>query len=351
MPVGFVACDAAGAIEYINPRTEECTGYQIDDLRSKHITTILDGFKGHSLESALLLLNDLTDNKVSELTVRRKDGTVFPAEMSLARVSEKEQIKLIYNLIDVTQRHEAERLKREFLSIVSHDLKTPLSSIRGCLKTVLRGASDRLDSDSLALLNSGERESDRLIRLVTDLLDVARLEAGRMKLDIASCPLADVFEKSVKSVRTVALDRNIRISADAEGLSVIADPDRIVQVLVNLLSNAIKYSPSGSCISVLAVPHQSAIMVSVEDRGRGIPAEFLETIFERFEQTRTEDQSTGSGLGLAICKLIVENMGGTIGATSQEGFGSRFWFTLPAAKPVLQTDARDRKLQAEDIVA
>jgi len=341
MPVGCIACDAAGAIEYINPRTEEYTGYRNDDLRNQHITTILDGFDNHSPERAMHLLNDQTDNKVGEVTVRRKDGTVFPAEISMARVFEKEQVKPIYNLIDITRRHEAERLKQEFLSIVSHDLKTPLTSIRGCLKAVLRGAEGKLDNESLTLLSSGERESARLIRLVTDLLDVARLEAGRMKLELSACSLADVFDKAVKSVRQAATDRNVSLSVDAHGLSVIADPDRIVQVLVNLLSNAIKYSPSGSEVKVSAGLHESAIKVSVEDNGRGIPAASLKTIFDRFEQIRTEDQAEGSGLGLAICKMIVESMGGTIGVVSEEGSGSRFWFILPAATSLLEREDRD----------
>jgi PAS domain S-box-containing protein len=339
MPGGIIACDSSGGILYINPRTEELIGYHIEDLINQHITTVLEGFENHPRQQAMRMLNDLTDNKVSEFKVRRKDGQVFPAEISLARVLENEQTKLIYNMMDVTHRHEVERLKREFLSIVSHDLKTPLSSIRGCISTVLRGADGKLDKEWLNLLSSGERESDRLIRLVADLLDVARLEAGRMKIDLTACPLAEVFDKAVKSVALTATHRNISISADAQGLSAIADPDRAVQVLVNLLSNALKYSPPDSKIRVLARPHQASVMISVEDQGRGVPAQSLETIFEKYEQTRREDQAQGSGLGLAICKLIVENMGGTIGATSKEGVGSTFWFTLPAAKVAHASDA------------
>jgi PAS domain S-box-containing protein len=348
MPVGIIACNATGVIEYINPRTEEFTGYLNLDLISRNITEVLAGFDHHSIEGATQLLNELTDNKVSEFKVCRKDGSFFPAEISLARVVENEQIKLIYNLIDVTQRHEIERVKREFLAIVSHDLKTPLTSIRGCLKTVIRGAADTLDQDYLGLLSSGERESDRLIRLVSDLLDVARLEAGRMKLDLAACPLAVIFEKAVKSVELLASDHNITIEVDTPDVSVIADPDRVIQVLINLLANAIKYSPSGSSIHVLSTPaHESVVTVIVEDHGRGIPEKLLETIFERFEQTRDDDQAVGSGLGLAICKLMIENMAGNIGVTSEEGAGSKFWFTLPAVTPREEGASEDLSLSGK----
>lgn len=174
-----------------------------------------------------------------------------------------------------------------------------------------------------------KNEASRLIRLTADLLDIARLETGNMKLQKIECELDVVMVQSLDAVQQSAEAKNITLNCEPSNLRVPADPDRIIQVLVNFLSNAIKYSPEGKQVSIAATKDNDFACISVTDQGRGIPADQLNYVFERFRQVRDDDSSKGSGLGLAICRLIAEAHGGTTSATSTEGEGSRFWLKLP----------------------
>jgi len=178
--------------------------------------------------------------------------------------------------------------------------------------------------------------TDRLIRLVNDILDIERISSGNAELHAAICPAATLLERAVALQQAAALKNNLRFRIDAKGVEVWADPDRILQTLVNLISNAAKYSPAGGEIALSArnLDEQEA-QFDVRDQGRGIPPDKLESIFERFQQVDASDSRDmgGTGLGLAICRSIITQHGGKIWATSPPGEGATFHFTLPRRPP------------------
>lgn len=237
---------------------------------------------------------------------------------------------------------ELETFKRELIAIVSHELRTPLLSISSALELFSAGALGELSAKAMSRLRFAQDEANRLIRLINDLLDIEKMEAGKFMLDIAVVELADPVKKSLASIAHLAEAKEIKLDVNYFDPSarLSADQDRICQVLINLLSNAIKFSPEGGTIavSVESIPSESAVhellKFSVKDQGRGIPDELRAKIFDRFVQVEKSDETLrgGSGLGLAISKAIIEQHGGKIGVDSVIGQGSTFWFTLPYAQ-------------------
>lgn len=234
---------------------------------------------------------------------------------------------------DVTERRQIERLRREFVAMVSHDLRTPLTSIQASITFLEEGLGQMPAEQVNRIVKTAGNSVTRLLRLVNDLLEMEKLEAGRMELTLHRESLLDIVERSVLAVCHYAEQENIELEQPTAEASLMVDGDRIVQVLVNLLSNAIKFSPSGQAISITWRQLDDLIELSVSDRGRGIPEQFIGKIFERFGQVERADASVkgGTGLGLPICKAIIEQHGGAIGVESEIGKGSRFWFTVPVA--------------------
>jgi signal transduction histidine kinase len=227
----------------------------------------------------------------------------------------------------------AAQRKREIVAMVSHDLRTPLCSISGVLTLLGEGVLGPLSDKAQRQVSLAEKSTNRLIKLINDLLDAEKLEAGKLQVVPRQLQLAPLIEQSVNSVETLARERAINLQINAGDLPVFVDGDRFVQVLVNLLSNTIKFSPDGSTVKIDARLLDSDVEIAVTDEGRGVPPEFVDKIFQRFEQVDQADEAErkGSGLGLPICKAIVELHGGKIGVTSAPGKGSKFWFTVPAA--------------------
>lgn len=231
---------------------------------------------------------------------------------------------------------EAEEHKRQYLAMLNHDLRSPLTSISGTLYLLKSGIGASLDEDGAATIERGEANVDRMLRLIDQFLEVEHLGSGAIPLAVTQVSLRALLERSAQSVETTARQRNISVSLDAADAQIKVDPDALSRVVVNLLSNAIKYSPDDSTISLRAIQSDSAFTVEVKDSGRGVPADMQEKIFERFQQVEKTDRTEkgGFGLGLAICKAIVAAHGGTIGVRSAAGDGSTFWFTIPQDAPV-----------------
>jgi PAS domain S-box-containing protein len=239
------------------------------------------------------------------------------------------------HLRDASERHDVERLKAELVSVVSHELRTPLTALRGSIGLLTGGVMGGLPPDVMELLGIAERNTLRLIKLVNDILDLERLQEGKLKLSVQPVRALQLVERSLESVKSFADQAHIAIDVRCVDDVVIGDGDRLVQVLVNLLSNAVKFSPAGSSIAIEAAVEPRTMVFRISDHGRGIPASHRSTIFERFEQVRATDarEKGGTGLGLAISKAIIEQHGGTIGVESEEGAGSTFWFRVPRAEP------------------
>jgi signal transduction histidine kinase len=235
---------------------------------------------------------------------------------------------------DVTTVREVERLKSQFISMVSHELRTPLTSIRASMQLLVADELTSGDSDARRLVQVALANTDRLIRIVNDILDMSKIEAGEMVVAPKRTRLQPIIDDSVRSVEAVARDAGVTIvHSHNGGGEVMADPDRTIQVLVNLLSNAVKHSPSGSTVEVSSAAGHGVAAVSIRDSGPGIPAHKVEFIFEPFTQLDGSDtrRIAGTGLGLTIARALAEKQGGSIRVSSREGAGATFTLTLPLA--------------------
>ncbi len=256
-------------------------------------------------------------------------------ELSVGEVKVGEKRIFTGVVRDITERYEIDRMKNEFISVVSHEIRTPLTSIRGSLGLLTGGVVGDLKPQGAELLTIAVNNTDRLIRLINDILDLEKIESGNMELHIAAHPVEELVERASAEMRGLAENQGIAIEIGAQSCLVNADGDAVVQVLTNLLSNAIKFSGSGSRVTVGARRLEEEAEIRVTDRGRGIPPEAVESVFEKFKQVDSSDsrEKGGTGLGLAICKAIVDQHGGRIWVESEVGAGSTFFFTLPLAAP------------------
>lgn len=251
----------------------------------------------------------------------------------------------IGSCFDISDRRELEKLKDEFVSVVSHELRTPLTSIQGALDLLAGGALVERPDYAQRMLKIGAKNADRLVRLINDILDIERIESGKVIMLKQACDVAHMMTAAVDTVADVARQAEVKLEVTPLSARVWADPDRIVQVLINLLSNAIKFSDSSSTVWLTAEidsDDTSQVIFQVRDRGRGIPEQKLETVFGRFQQVDASDsrKKGGTGLGLAICRSIVQHNDGHIWAESILGEGSSFFFTLPLLpeEPEMETE-------------
>ncbi|MFN6525918.1 response regulator [Nostoc sp. ChiSLP03a] len=278
-----------------------------------------------------------------EIYGRRKDGTEFPAEASISKIEMAEEIFYTVILRDITERKLIERMKDEFVSVVSHELRTPLTSIHGSLGMLASGLLTTNSEQGKRLLQIATDSSERLVRLINDILDIERIESGKAKMEPEICNIVDLIVQAVNVMQPLADKAGVKVSVSAISGQVLADADRIVQTLTNLLSNAIKFSSAGSTVWLGAQPQENEVLLTVKDTGRGIPTDKLESIFERFQQVDSSDSRNhdGTGLGLAICKSIMQQHGGRIWAESALGEGSTCYVTLPLFRAFQNPDLED----------
>jgi PAS domain S-box-containing protein len=268
----------------------------------------------------------------------RKDGATFWNRVSISPVRDAcgRLTHFVGVLTDITERKKVERMKREFISTVSHELRTPLTSICGALGLVRGDVVGELPVQAKGLVEIAYRNSERLVRLVNDILDIDRLEDGRMAFQPRPVALLPLVETAIELNHAYAESLRVGLVLHQALLGAMAhvDPDRIVQVLTNLLSNAAKFSPPEGTVSISMARCGNYIRLAVADQGPGIPDEFRDRIFDRFAQADTSDsrQRGGTGLGLHIAKAIVEESGGNIGFESRIGGGTLFYCDLPEWK-------------------
>jgi signal transduction histidine kinase len=265
----------------------------------------------------------------------RRDGVEIACEWTVTPLvnSDGTIVAVIAQGQDITAQIEAERMKKEFTSTLSHELRTPLTSIIGSLQLINTGVLGDIDKDVGELTAVAERNGQRLLDLINDILDIEKIESGKFNLSPEKFSLDGMVREAI--VLNKAFGERFKVTfragADLPAREVYADRKRVLQVMTNLLSNAAKFSPEGGTVEVMLEDHGPNVRFAVHDRGPGIPEAFRARIFGRFAQADSTSarQKGGTGLGLAICKRLVELMQGTIGFDDRPGGGSTFWFELP----------------------
>jgi PAS domain S-box-containing protein len=351
---GMIVLNGSGSIESLNPSAAGMFGYAPQDLLRRDIGFLYEVAPDRGqIESFLRRLKangDKSTGEVQEFVGRRRDGAIFPLEVSVSPVLLADTTLFVAVCRDISERREIEQIKGEFVATVSHELRTPLTSIAGSLGLITGGAVGTIPAKALRLIQIAQSNSARLVRLINDILDIEKIEAGRMTFDIKPIALDHILRRAVRDNAGFAAEFGVQIElepppADA---AVLADEDRLTQVITNLLSNAVKFSPPGGTVQLRVAPLDRRFRISVADHGEGIPEAFRERIFGKFAQADNSDTRAkgGTGLGLSIVREIVTRLGGSVSYDSRVGEGTTFHIDLPAASivstPAGATGPRDR---------
>ncbi|HEY7334617.1 MAG TPA: ATP-binding protein [Bryobacteraceae bacterium] len=375
-PDAIMQVDEAGRIVLLNRVAESMFGYGREELLGKSVEMLLPGNlrESHAAQRAEYLSQPATRPMGVGVNLHglRKDGSLFPVEISLSPSKSEEGYLVTAIIRDITSRKEAEeklralqqtyireltatnrelelrnrqieradRLKSEFLASMSHELRTPLHTVIGFSELLAEELEGPLNDKQKRFVDHIHRDANHLLELINDILDLSKIEAGRLELRPEAFDLSAAVEESLASFRALSEAKSIAISTELPSdVTIEADRLRFKQIVVNLLSNAVKFTPEGGRIRIDARADNGAAVVSVADTGIGIPKEARTAIFDKFYQIgeTTKGVREGTGLGLAITKRLVEEHGGTIELESEPGKGSRFTFTVPLCRDGGQT--------------
>jgi PAS domain S-box-containing protein len=331
-PVGIYLCDSQGRNIYTNPRCQAIYGCTFDESLGYGWLKLIHPEDLQIIPQLFTLLGGHQETQ-GELRFIHNDGNIRYCRMKSVPIFSElgEQITHVGITEDITDSLAIEKMKNEFISIVSHELRTPLAAIHGSLGLIASGVLQNQPETAQQMLRIASTDTERLVRLVNDILDLERLEAKKFNLAKRWCDAAELMVQSVTTLQPLAVQNNIKLLVLPSSVQMWADPDRIIQTLVNLVSNAIKFSPPKTTVTLSAQEQPDLVLFTVQDQGRGIPHDKLETIFARFQQVDASDSRDkgGTGLGLSICRSIIQQHGGKIWAESLLGKGSTFYFTLP----------------------
>ncbi|MEO0536019.1 MAG: ATP-binding protein [Cyanobacteria bacterium P01_A01_bin.123] len=324
-----------GSFVEVNPSFERLSGYTHAELTGQRPIDLNLGLRpgAHALGLAELARTGAIHNREFEL--RTKSGEIRTVLLSVEPIELEGQPCTLTLVNDITER---KRLENEFISLVSHELRTPISALVGALDLIATGKLGDLSEKGQQMIQVAINNAERLIRLVNDILDLERMKSGELTLHKKQCELSNLLTQATVAMQPMADQARVNLVTEPMNLQVWVDCDRIQQLLTNLLSNAIKFSPSGGTVWLRAAMTEAAghnspkpqLRFSVQDEGRGIPADKLTLIFERFQQVDASDARTknGTGLGLSICRQIVQQYNGKIWVESTPGQGSTFYATL-----------------------
>jgi PAS domain S-box-containing protein len=337
-PAGMALVDAAGRWIQTNQSLSRMLGYSSAELHAMKFQDVThpDDLPNDLEHLHRALRGELESYQIEKRYLRKDGGTVWvQLNVSLIRNPDGSPRYFIGQVQDITQRREIDRLKSEFISTVSHELRTPLTSIRGSLGLLVGGALGALPEKAGAMVRIAHANSERLIAIINDILDIEKIEAGRIELHLVAVAVGDFLRESLSSNQ--AYGSRYRVSFQLEEvdpvLRVRADPDRLAQVMANLLSNAAKFSEAGDVVRIRASAVGASVVFEVEDQGIGIPDEFKPRVFEKFAQADSSSSRRfeGTGLGLSITKQLIEAMHGSISFRSALGHGTTFRIELPLA--------------------
>lgn len=336
MADGLITIDNHGSVLSFNLAAERIFGYQANEIIGCNVDVLMpEPF--HSNHAGYLREYEKTGEKkvigfISEVVGKKKYGDTFPMDLAVSEMDMGEQKIYSGVLRDITERKQIEKMKSEFISTVSHELRTPLTSIRGALGLITGGAVGELPKAIDEMLTIAGNNTQRLLFLINDILDIQKIEAGQMIFKFHSLELSKFIEEAMENNATYAKQHGITISIknNLSDAYVFADKERLMQVMANLLSNAAKFSPKGGVVQIDVARHDGSIRISVTDSGKGIPDNFHSKIFEKFTQSDSSDtrQKGGTGLGLSISKIIVERHQGIIDFVTNKNVGTTFFFEL-----------------------
>jgi len=335
---GLITINEKGIIQSVNPAVETIFGYKPNEVIGNNIAMLMPEpyFSEHDdyLSNYLQTGEKKIIGTGREVEGARKDGSTFPLELAISEVDVNGKRMFSGLVRDITERKRVEKLKNEFISTVSHELRTPLTSIRGSLGLISGGAVGALPDKAKGMLKIASSNTERLLLLINDILDIQKIESGQMVFRFQSLDLMSFLDRALEDHAAYAEQHGVHfvLANRLDDIQIYVDKDRLMQVMANLLSNAAKFSPAGEKVEIaVARVGESRLRISVTDYGPGIPEAFQSKLFERFTQSDASDtrQKGGTGLGLSITKAIAEKHGGSIGFVTHEGIGSTFYIDLP----------------------
>lgn len=310
-----------------NAAAQTILGREQEDLIGMRLSEVVAQSEVERTLRAIKRIINETQSGRFETTILKQDGSTAVIQWSAQWSAQEKSLFCVAQ--DITERIRIEQLKGDFIAMVSHDLRTPLTSIQMYLDLLNKGAYGQLNERGSEGLQSASANSEQLVKLVNDLLDLEKIESGTLTLQQEEHDVDMLIQTAINACSGIATKYKVSIDLlDFAPIHLKADGDRLVQVLVNLLTNAVKFSPAGESVLIKAEKNARSVKISIYDHGPGVPEDKRERIFERFEQVGTTKRS-GVGLGLAICKRIIECHGGKIGVQANQPCGSIFWISLP----------------------
>lgn len=335
---GIVTVDKQGRLNSVNRAAERMFDLPQQKMLEQHISMLFaQPFRSqfaHFPLSEHVSSSEPTQRDGLEINGSKRNGEQFPMEFFVTEISYHGDPLYICVLRDITERRRIEKMKGEFVSTVSHELRTPLTAISGAISLLQGGIMGEINEESARMLTMAKKNTERLHQLINDLLDMEKIAAGKIDLDIQAHPVRALLEQSLHDNQSYAEQYQVNYHmVECPDVELMMDSHRFLQVMANLLSNAAKFSHTGEIVEVRLELLANSARIEVLDKGRGIPEEFNQRIFQKFSQADASDtrEKGGTGLGLAITKDLIEMMGGRIGYTSTLGEGSCFYFELPLA--------------------
>lgn len=320
--------DYDGRFKRVNLAAQRLTGWPIEALITRSVFDFILADDVMTAEEKFRQVKSKSTTCTFDLRMLRKTGEIVDTRWSCIYSPRDDDLFAVVH--DITEEKNVERLKQDFLDMITHDLRSPLTSMLGNMSMIEEGATGAISADAKKEVGTAVSNIEHLIEFVNDLLDFQKLKAGRMQMRMSQCSLDELIDESVSLIDDFAQSRQVSIKAQKTSLAIECDRSKFIQVIVNLISNAVKFSPANSTVEVCAEDSGKDIKVTVSDSGTGVPPHLKTKIFEAFEQVHVKS-GEGTGLGLAICKLIVEAHGGAI-AVNNRPQGSDFWFTIPKKK-------------------
>jgi len=350
---GIFGLDPSGVATFINPSAARILGGDIFGLVGRNLHAQIHAAAAPLTECRMCNAGLEPAVRTGRTTLVCCDsGAEVPIEYTSSTIIGSGGVAsgVVVTFRDISERLAIERMKDEFVSTVSHELRTPLTAIRGALGLLGAGLLGTQAPKAQRMLEIALSNTERLGRLINDILDLEKMESGRVELNRKPVAAADLLRQAAEGLQPMGDRAGVQIQVHAAPAELLVDSDRILQMLINLISNAIKFSPSGTTVNVTGLLAEDRYVVAVRDEGRGIPEDKLEAIFERFRQVDASDSRDkgGTGLGLAICRSIAEAHGGKIWARRAEPAGSVFTFTLPMPPSPARTPTRRVVLYEED---